>query len=362
MKRPLSFAIASLMSLFLLPLGLLGADSISLDYLAADAEAALYRTGLIDPVIEKIPDTLAKNVFVEPKTFLKQLTAFLVQGAGNDYLVVKRIHDWIVDSIAYDFTADTDVYGLLKTKRTNCTGYSYLFQEMAGFAGIKADVVFGFSRTYLYPDGRQGDHAWNVVLINGKRYLVDTTHDARRRYRNGVFAVKKPYTDDELFENPQYKILLNFPYDSRYQLLDPPLTYEQYMSAPRFRLAFVKHGLKASSPLFDTPVFQTRAPLGNINLTGVSDTIETASLAHSLVLESPVNVQLRLIISDADKTYDAHAYSYKKGNQAILLFSAPGKGTYKAQIDARFIGREDWENVYSFTLVESKAAGPAVAQ
>lgn len=333
------------------------------DYLAADTEAARYRTNKIDSAIALIPAHIKNNVFSDPHTYLRELVLFLKEEAVNDYHVVKRIHDWIVDSIAYEFVANVNLWEFLGTQRTNCTGYADLFREMASYAGIRADVVFGYSRTYLFPDGTQGNHAWNVVFINGKQYLVDTTHDARQRVRNGRIGEKKPYSDNELFINPRHKILFNYPFDNSYQLLDPPLSYEEFMKAPRIRLPFLKFGLAFADPHFSETIFTVSAPISNTTITRLIDAIETKGKVGQLTLQSSVNVEIKAILTDTDDinstvSYKEHVRVIRKGKQVLILFSAPDKGAYRLKIEARFYGKEDWENVYNLIVVENAGKDP----
>jgi hypothetical protein len=349
-----------LIYIIFLSLSVASAETIQFGNLAADETAARYRTGAIDPAILRIPPAFQANILKEPEKYLPQLVSFLRYNAENDYQVVKRIHDWITDTIAYEFTSRTDVYGVLQTGRTNCTGYSALFKEMTSFAGIKSEVVFGFSKTYLFGNGEQGNHAWNIVFIAGKQYLLDTTHDARSRAQNGIPGEKRPYTDDELFLNPAHKILFNFPYESRYQLLEKPVSYEEYMSQLRLRLAFFKYGLEITDPVFKAGHISVRSSIPHLSIVILMDGIETRGQARALALKVPEKVEVRLMVGDDLSQREMYVTREKQGSIVLLHFFAPGKGTYRASIEARYSGTQTWENVYTFMIIENEVSVPVL--
>jgi hypothetical protein len=335
------------------------AAGLSRDYLAADEASAKFRTHEIDPAIARIPERLSRNVLSDYSTYLPQLAAFFKKDAENDFQVIKRMHDWIDDNIAYQFYAKTDIKSVLADRRTNCVGYSALLKLLAGYAGIKADVVLGYSRSYLHPNGAAGTHAWNVVSLSGKRYLVDTTHDARERYRDGVRSQKKPYTDDELFLNPAYKILIDYPYERSYQLLDHAIGYAEFLSPPRVRLSFIRFGLAFADPAFAKTIVTARLPIPGTNLTGLSDGIKAVT-PQRLALANQSNLDVRLILADVkagpngddpNPDYERFARTETKDGQAVLTFSAPGKGDYRASVQVRLPGGQTWETVYSFVVM-----------
>lgn len=335
-------------------------ETVSEDPLAADSMAAKYRTGEIDPAVAEIPEHIRTNIFIKPEIYLKELVSFFAQDADNDYHIVKRIHDWITDSITYQFDGDRRINIFLKTRRTNCSGYSALFKKMAEYAGISSSVVVGYSKTYLYENGKQGEHAWNLVRIDGKKYLVDITHDKRQRVRDGEAGEKGPYSDLELFIHPSHKILINLPYNKKYQLLDTPITYKEYMKPPRIRLAFVKYGLEFVNPRFPENIIEAHYQWPDSGITGLFDGIMTKGRSHRLTIECPENVEIDFRVGTFGDTYPNHAHSYRRGKHVILLFSAPDKGSFMATVLARFIGQDEWERAYSFILVEETGKEPEV--
>jgi hypothetical protein len=88
----------------------------------------------------------------------------------SDHEKVKAIHDWIVVRLKYDETLQKyTAFDGLKTGSTVCQGYSLLAYKMLERAGITNRIV----------EGRAGGqlHAWNLVLLDGRWYHMDTTWD-----------------------------------------------------------------------------------------------------------------------------------------------------------------------------------------
>ena len=56
-------------------------------------------------------------------------------------------------------------YGALVNKEAVCEGYAKAYKLLLNAMGIECDVVIN------------AEHAWNVVQLEGKWYLVDVTND-----------------------------------------------------------------------------------------------------------------------------------------------------------------------------------------
>lgn len=80
------------------------------------------------------------------------------------------IHDYLVTNITYgaeNGDRENNLYGALVLKNTLCTGYSEAFSLIASKAGIESRVV----------TSKELNHAWNIVLLDGRYYFVDCSWD-----------------------------------------------------------------------------------------------------------------------------------------------------------------------------------------
>ena len=115
---------------------------------------------------------------------------------------VKAIHDYIVLNCEYDYAnylADTlpyetsIAYGVLIDKKAVCQGYTAAFNLLAKRAGIRSIAVGG------YPPNSKVSHSWNMVLIDGQIYHVDTTHDDPVPDKKGKISYRYFYlTESEM--------------------------------------------------------------------------------------------------------------------------------------------------------------------
>ncbi|GFN29896.1 transglutaminase domain-containing protein [Paenibacillus xylaniclasticus] len=112
-------------------------------------------------------ETADQTAQVEQLT--KQALRSIVSAAGmNDHTKVKLIHDWVVDRVEYDTSLSSyTAYEALITGKTVCQGYALLLQHMLTKAGLESRIVEGTVST--------GDHAWNLVKLDGRWYHLDAT-------------------------------------------------------------------------------------------------------------------------------------------------------------------------------------------
>lgn len=89
---------------------------------------------------------------------------------GTDYEKEKFVHDYLYDTVSYDSNSsyNQSAFSALVNKSSVCAGYSKAFQLIMTRLGIPTYYVTGDS---------YGDHAWNIIRIDGVYYNVDVTWD-----------------------------------------------------------------------------------------------------------------------------------------------------------------------------------------
>ena len=185
-------------------------------------------------------------------TSIPALATYLVEPAGDDQGKVRAIFRWITNNIAYDPALREDVSGpetVLKHRRAVCSGYSALFKALAEAAGLEAEVIHGHSKGAGYQAGRgmEGsfEHAWNAVRIGGKWGLLDCAWGAGWLDGAGRFVPR--FTGHYFLTPPEVFVDDHFPHDARWQLLDRPISREEYFRRVQRRPAFFEHGLQLVS-------------------------------------------------------------------------------------------------------------------
>ncbi len=144
------------------------------------------------------------------------LARMLLKDARTESEKAYALFNWIGTNITYDNStkwqrrygnsgADQDPEAVLASGRGVCEGIANLFTDVAVRMGLESAVVTGRAS-----GARQERHAWNAVKIGGKWGLVDIT-------RHTFLA------------SPQEFLARHFPDDPRWQLMDKPLTYEEWL-------------------------------------------------------------------------------------------------------------------------------------
>lgn len=113
-------------------------------------------------------ETLEQTGVVD-RTVAKALQTIIEPGM-NEHEKIKAIHDWIVSHVEYDkslkhYTA----YDAVTLGETVCQGYSLLGYKMLKEAGLTVLIAEGTVNT--------GEHAWNMVRVDGVWYHLDLTWD-----------------------------------------------------------------------------------------------------------------------------------------------------------------------------------------
>ena len=123
---------------------------------------------------------ILKQYHSETQAAAEAIVAEIITDDMDDRAKIKAIHDYIVLNCAYDYenyAAGTIpfearlAYGALIKKSAVCQGYTAAFNLLCKEAGVRSVVVTGTSPTS--PDV----HAWNMVLVDGKIYYIDITHN-----------------------------------------------------------------------------------------------------------------------------------------------------------------------------------------
>ncbi|GMO15753.1 MAG: hypothetical protein Pg6A_01980 [Termitinemataceae bacterium] len=113
----------------------------------------------------------------------------LVKQEQNLFLKVRMIHDWVSDIFIYDYDYawymdnvryENNIFTLrqiVQRQRGVCFEYAILFWFLADAAGIDCYLISDRSKPGV-------GHAYNMVVIDGTGYIVDTTFDSGNRYEN----------------------------------------------------------------------------------------------------------------------------------------------------------------------------------
>ncbi len=104
--------------------------------------------------------------------------SILQNRTGSTYNDIKMVHDYIINNTEYDTTISRpniyNIYGALVNKQAVCEGYAKTFKYMMDGLGIPCTLVIGVASN---SEGKNENHAWNYVKLDGNWYAIDTTWD-----------------------------------------------------------------------------------------------------------------------------------------------------------------------------------------
>ncbi len=107
---------------------------------------------------------LTKEEYSKVKDRVNLIISEITNSTMGDFEREKAINDWIVTNVEYDKTNEkTNSYTALFEGKTVCSGYAHLVKLMLDNVGIQNELVTG------------GNHAWNMVCVDGEWYHLDTT-------------------------------------------------------------------------------------------------------------------------------------------------------------------------------------------
>jgi hypothetical protein len=116
----------------------------------------------------KFRETEEQSAVVDRK--VDETLAEIVTPGMSDHEKVKAIHDWVVTHVEYDQSLSYyTAYEAVTLGKAVCQGYSLLGYRMLEKAGLEVLIAEGSVNT--------GEHAWNMVKLDGVWYHLDMTWD-----------------------------------------------------------------------------------------------------------------------------------------------------------------------------------------
>jgi Transglutaminase-like domain len=224
-------------------------------------------------------DSLAKQIIY--RGHLDSLTSALTKPYQEQILKGRAIFKWITENIRYDYKCydkytyagkDPKTYKcsddkecapkkiaweinyinkVLRKKKAVCAGYAMLFKKMCDLAGLRSEIISGYSRSEYYQVGTPGtlDHAWNALWIDSAYYLLDATWAAGgcTEDEDGKLLSFHMGFNDYYWLTPPLDFSRNhFPNNPKWSLL-PNYTKENFAANPYYEPALIS-SLELLSP------------------------------------------------------------------------------------------------------------------
>lgn len=290
------------------------------------------------------------------------LAAYLIEPARSDREKAWVIFRWVADNVTYDVQGfrsgeygDLSADQVLHSRSAVCDGYSNLFDALAASAGLESVHVSGYAKGTGYLPGEPftgPNHAWNAVRIEGRWQLVDCTWGAGNLDEEGKYErVFEPYY---FMPPPEEFLFTHFPLEQRWQLVDSPITLEQFIERPLLKTAFFTCGLRLLSHRY--AIVTETGPLMTVEMTAPESSSLIAELRRGDDKVKPERVDL----ARAGEHVTVRVLFPEKGRYTLRLFATrgPSWGVHQWALD---LGVEALSGVPAATLesyTKSKEASP----
>lgn len=164
-------------------------------------------------------DRRARRCPVEAERSQAALVAYLTRDFP-ELLAARALYKWIADEVAYDWDSyqnpkrrkPQDGETVFRTRLGVCEGISRLFDSLLKLRSIHSFFLTGSVKIH----GRLEDHAWSGARIDGVYSLFDVTWGQGGHFEKYFLA------------EPRDMRRSHFPADSLWQLLNPPISFEEF--------------------------------------------------------------------------------------------------------------------------------------
>ncbi|XP_041827870.1 uncharacterized protein ky [Melanotaenia boesemani] len=268
---------------------------------------------------------------------VKAIVQSITQGTRNELERLRAIWVWLCNNIEYDVSGFlghseklSSTEEVIAAGRGVCCSYSNLCSEMCREVGIKCQEVPGHSKGIGYRQGQslkhvKSDHLWNAVLLGGQWFLLDACWGAGRVDMEHESFVKR-FDDFYFLTDPEEFIDSHFPDEQKWQLLDTPITLEEFERRVFKTSAFFTLGLRLINPhhfYIVTNNGETNLSLGfsrpttftyeitqhqDLLYCGASEQKESSSSSFGLLTVSHRSMKLQLL-PPASGSYDVKVFA-----------------------------------------------------
>ncbi len=283
-------------------------------------------------------DRHALSAPAEAERSVADLAAYLTKTARNDREKARAIFRWVTANISYDTRVlngtappisddpNENAERVLKTRGAACAGYAQVFERLATKAGLNAVVIDGYAKGLGYSAGspmtQANSHEWNAIKTDGNWLLVDCAWGAGAIDRSQYVSD----FDDHFFLTPPEEFIYDhWPNDPKWQLIDKPISRDQFEAMPVVRSPFFRNGMK---------------------LTNTSASIQVDD-SFVMSISAPADVLILPRLIQSGRTEKSLAIGQREDGDYKIYAALPRAGTYLLQV---YVKRADDPGQYALAL------------
>lgn len=164
--------------------------------------------------------------------------------AKTSYRIVKENH---LDTGALKPVNERVAELVLERRTAVCDGYSRLFKTLCDYAGIKSELISGFSDGGFGRPKFKSNHKWNAVYIDSSWHLLDVTWASGGTSYSGDRFIKN-FNDTYFLTPPEEFIRDHYPDDLHWTLMPNPPVINAFNKSPFATSAFYKNYIASYFP------------------------------------------------------------------------------------------------------------------
>ncbi|GAB1606427.1 hillarin-like [Argonauta hians] len=190
------------------------------------------------------------------------LIRLLTEHLHSDLEKARAIYRWItvmdLNVMKFDDIVDSDTpMGIMRGIKYGTETYHVLFMRLCSYAGLQCLEIKGHSKSVGYEPGMKilpesFQNTWNVVNIDGDWRLVQCNWGARHlvlnkdklQEKNNRDHIRYQYDEHYFLTDPDEFIQEFYPNEPEWQLLEKPISLEDFEAMPFVRSIFFHHRMK----------------------------------------------------------------------------------------------------------------------
>lgn len=214
---------------------------------------------------EKI-DAHARKAPPSLKNSIEDLVNYMSSFSKEPRILARGLFVWISENIRYDVDgffgrapkASCDALSVMQGGTSVCAGYANVMETLCRQANIPVKNISGYAKGVSYSAAKpfslehKTNHAWNAIQLDGKWHLLDCTWGAGHLDSSNAF--RKEFNEFYFLTDPAHFVHSHFPYMDRnltesmkWQLLENPISLEEFNNNVEYKPAAFELGLEAAS-------------------------------------------------------------------------------------------------------------------
>lgn len=167
----------------------------------------------------RIPDSLSNST--------KDIAKYIASHITGEEPKARAVYNWVTDNMKYDkdssniinagIDPEAKITVALRRRKGVCENFAAIFNDICLKTGLNSFVINGYTKQSGSVDN--AGHSWCTVFINKSWYLFDPTWDAGNSVSPQFFMLQ-----------PTEFINSHMPYDPLWQLLNYPVSHDQFYS------------------------------------------------------------------------------------------------------------------------------------